>query len=644
MGSLSWAMLRKHVPGYAGAFAAMVLAAALMGGSLSLTFAARSLDGVDPAAFSPEQWAGVTQYAGFMQMIGGTTAFVAILVSSILIASLVSFVVAGRRRELAMLRLTGARPGQIVRMVTGEVALLSAAASVVGVALATGVGGAYLALFSSTYTTVPGLFVGVHPEAMLAGALLTVLVAVAAAVGPARTGGRVAPIEALQEGSSRRKPMTAKRWIVGGLAVAGALALLLVPAGLDLSVFTMLVMLQGFLAIIGLVQLAPVIVAPVSRLVCGLVARVAPGPGTLAQGHASWNAARTASLANPALLLVAVPAVFLVTTFGLTEGLSVLSLRTLHADAVATQPAGDARADVAAVSAIDGVAAASPAFITASEFYEQTPLMLEAHQLHLVDFDSLATMVDLDVVAGDLAAVEGTHIAAIQNSDRHVGDVLSLKGPSGTMDLTIVATVDNVPGSRELLADLATFDTRGVTTEHREWFLDLADGVTPQDVAGPVSAALAPDAPESVRVDSSADFVKRLDRESNQQVMTSVLIMIGGACLLAALAIAVSQVTGLRERRAEFALSRRAGGQPGAIQASTLIETLAVLVIAFTLALAVVGLVWARVWQNFQAQGIGALPPVPWDILGAFALVGTVIALVSAVAGTRWALRAIRAA
>lgn len=76
--------------------------------------------------------------------------------------------------------------------------------------------------------------------------------------------------------------------------------------------------------------------------------------------------------------------------------------------------------------------------------------------------------------------------------------------------------------------------------------------------------------------------------ENNQQITTSLLVVIGGSCLLAVLAIGVSLMTSLRERQDEFALSRRAGASPALVHRSTLIESVAVLAIAFALGAAVV--------------------------------------------------------
>lgn len=101
------------------------------------------------------------------------------------------------------------------------------------------------------------------------------------------------------------------------------------------------------------------------------------------------------------------------------------------------------------------------------------------------------------------------------------------------------------------------------------------------------------------------------------------------------------RATGGGGRQDEFALSRRAGASPALVHRSTLIESVAVLAIAFALGAAVVAVVWTRLAQNFVATGLGIAPGAP-GMLGWFVLARSVMALVATVGGTAWALRAIR--
>lgn len=643
MRALSWAMLRKHAAAYVGCFAAMVLGSALMSGSIAMAAGTLSLDGVDVASAAPERRFQYSLTAELLGGMAGLTAFVAVVVSVVLIGSTMTFVVEGRRRELALLRLSGASRRQIVRIVVGEALALSVVAGVVGSLFATPIGSAYLAFFGDTYALPEGLTVHVHLEAMLLGILLTMIVALPAAFGPARRVGKVQPVEALSEGSSRLKPMTWVRWVVGLLALAGALAMFLIPADLDPSAFMWAALGQGMIALVALVQLAPVVVAPISRVVCGLLARVWPGAGTLAQGHSSWNAARTASLANPALLLVAVPGIFFLVFYGLGDSLTAASLRTMHADAVVEEaPEGDARLERADLGAVDGVAEAVPVAITGGDWWDVTdPDLPTEEQLLVTDLPALLTVADFAVLEGNIEDVEGNRIASSPDASHGLGTTFELKSPDDAQrTVEVVAVVEDLPVNRAYMVDADTFDLAGTDFLARSWFLDL-DGGAAADVAPGVDAVAAAAGTTADTV-SVEDWSRALTEDGNKQVFTSTMTMLGGACLLALLAVGVSIVTALRERQAEFALSRRAGAHNSTILGSTLLESVAVTAIAFVLAAGVLGVVWARLVQNARALDIGILPSVPWQIIGPFMAAGLAMALLGAVFGTRWALAAIR--
>lgn len=640
MGGLSRAMLKRHLASYGGVFASMVLASALICGSVNLALASANLDGVDLAAVSEKErvlWKGASQ---ILTALGGITAFVAILVSVVLIASTVAFVVEGRRRELALLRLNGARPGQIRRMVVGEVALLSLVASLVGALFTVPIARAYLAYFGATYQIPPGLLAGFHPDAVLLGVLITVGVASLAALGPARKVARVQAIEALSEGSTRRRPMTWWRWLSGGVAAAAAIGMFLLPPSIGASGFFYSALGAGLLSLVALVQWAPVIVAPISRAVCGLVARVAPGPGVLAGGHASWNAARTASLAAPALLLVAVPAVFFTTMFGLTDASTAELMRSNHADAVVdVVPSGPLKLD-ARVGQVEGVAKAVPLFLTKSDFWTGEGDELTNEEVLATDVPGLATLIDLKIT-GDPAAVRGHSIAIAPPTTHQVGDVVPMKGPAGrTVQATSVALVTGLPASRSTVVDAATFDFQGIEARSVTYFLDLDAGVTVDQVRPAMETLFG--GPTAVKVMTPAEHSRMLSDHDNQQATTSLMVLLGGACLLSLLAIAVSIMTSLRERHAEFTLVRRAGGDEAHVLSATLIETLVIMAVAGALCAGVVAMVWGRLWQYYGLLSLPGGPPVPWGVLASFGGAGLLMALVATVVGTRWSLNAIR--
>ncbi len=637
MRGLSLALLREHKWAYLGCFASIALSSVLVTSSLNLLAACLVLDGT--AGLTGADAAQAELAGKGLGSFAGLTAFVAVLVSVTLIASTVGFVVQGRRRELALLRLSGAGRPHLIRLILAEAAVLGALAGLIGALVAVPAGRGYLALFSA-FVSMPlprGLTVYPHPEALLGGVALTVLVTLWGAFGPARRVSRVEPVEALSDASARRRAMSLPRWIAGGLAGVGVLAMFAISPSLPVDAFAFLALGQGCLALIALVLLAPVVVGPVAAAVCGLISRVAPGSGLLAQGHSGWDRARTSALANPAFLLLAVPGVFYMTFFGLIQGLGGVELRQLHAQVVAEQEtAAPSLADLGALRAVPGVADVARFGYTAGVWTRPDEEGALQVSVDPVDLAAYARLADLRVTAGSLDAVHGNDIAA--GADYiPLGTTFPLTGPAGrTVQVRVVAVLGNSPLSGSYLVDAASFDLQGAPIAKQTTLVGLAPGAD----AAAVRAGVAQAAPGASVSDTVSWNGARIER-SNSQTTSGLFMLIGGSCLLALLAIAVSIMTSLRERRGEFALARRSGAGDRSLHATTLIETAVILVVAMFLGAVVTGVVWARIGQNFVAQGLPGVPMVPL-LLGWFALAGAVMGLVATLGGTAWALRSIR--
>ena len=639
MRTLTLALLRDHKWGYLGAFASAVLASALITGSFSLIFAANKMDGVVTTGLDAFEASRVEGASTMVALLGGMTAFVAALVSVILVSSTMAFVVQGRRRELALLRLSGSSRWQVRTLIWRESLAMGLLAGVVGSAFGTLIGRAYVALFGFTYDLPAGFTVYVHPQPIVLGIVITTVVTVLGAAKPAGRISRVQPIEALSGATLTARPMTIGRWITGGLGAIGTLAMFALPPDMPTETFLWAVLAQGVLALVALVQLAPVVVSPIANVVCALIGRLSPGAGVLAQGHAGWDKARTASLANPALLLLAVPGIFFTTFLGLGDASTVITARLLDADVVAEQGPGSAAMDGDALAGVPGVAVAAPVAITRADWFppaEEDVALNSGAQLGVTDLTALARVQKLTVTGAPLSEVVGNKVA-VAGPGHEVGERTTLTGPGGRpVEVEVVSHIDGGAFLREYLVDAATFDLQGGQADHRTWFIALEPGADRATVMDAVAAAL----PGATVQDVDA-WNRGMTDDNNQQVTTSLLVVIGGSCLLAVLAIGVSLMTSLRERQGEFALSRRSGASPGLVHRSTLIESVAVLVIAFALGAAVVAVVWTRLAQNFAAAGVGVAPGAP-GMLGWFVLAGSVVALVATVGGTAWALRAIR--
>ena len=158
--------------------------------------------------------------AAMFGMMSGVALFMAIFV----VASTFGFVVAARRRELGMLRLIGATPRQVRRMVLGEAGVVALLAAVVGGLLGTALAPALPGLLQARGITDLRLEL---PPAWIAWA-----VAVPCAVGVALIGSwraskraaKVAPVAALHEAALERHRPGFWQTVVGIVCLAACLS------------------------------------------------------------------------------------------------------------------------------------------------------------------------------------------------------------------------------------------------------------------------------------------------------------------------------------------------------------------------------------------------------------------------------------
>ena len=191
----------------------------------------------------------------------GTMAGLALAVAAVMVASLAALTVRDRLREFALLRLAGATPGRIRRLVLGEALVVGGLA----VPLACGVGvllvEGLVRLFDHRGVLPHGFEPVVGWPSLAAGAAVSVAVPLVASWRPARTAGRTPPVEALRAAEIDPAPLPRLRTAAGvGAACAGAglLAAAVVAAGTQGAVVAAL--FGAAVLVLGAVLLAPLLV------------------------------------------------------------------------------------------------------------------------------------------------------------------------------------------------------------------------------------------------------------------------------------------------------------------------------------------------------------------------------------------------
>lgn len=226
-------------------------------------------------------------------------AAVALLVSGLVVSNTFSVLVAQRTRELALLRCVGASRKQVRWSVILEAAVVGLVASVLGVLAAVGTMAAVVGLLRQNpdyaFATL-----GVPASSIIAGLVVGTLLTVVAALVPARSATRVAPLAALRPADDASMHNAAGRIRLGlGIALILAGGVGLVAGGLKASL--LLAVPSGAASFVGIILAASLFVPRLVALT-GHLARPAGVPGTMAKANAVRNPRRTTATASALLI------------------------------------------------------------------------------------------------------------------------------------------------------------------------------------------------------------------------------------------------------------------------------------------------------------------------------------------------------
>ncbi|MDX3227252.1 ABC transporter permease [Streptomyces sp. ME19-01-6] len=242
------------------------------------------------------------------------------------VASMLALATGLRRREIGLLRMIGATPRQVRRMILGEAGVIGLLGSLTG--CLTGIGAAPLLrdILKGLDVTPPELTLRVAMWPLFTAAAIGIGVSVLGAWSAGRTAAKVAPVEALLDSGANSRTMSRARWI-GGLTVLGlGLVLAIATASVAADSRINLAICATMVLIVAAALLAPVFVGPVGRALTSPFERSRSAAPLLVRAELGANARRAASLAAPVIAAVG----FAVLLSGMVETMRV------------AYPAGDA--------------------------------------------------------------------------------------------------------------------------------------------------------------------------------------------------------------------------------------------------------------------------------------------------------------
>lgn len=622
---MSWSTFRDRWQVFLGAIVTVALGVALVQSSL-LTLIAVATAKVPAGLSAAEAQSQRDGYEAADALLGMTLGL-ATFVAGFIVSSTFAFTVVERRRELALLRLVGASRRQLRRLLFGEALLLGLVGSGLGVLA----GRLVIRLqdwMLGRLDLLPDGFTSPWRTWVIAVSVGTgVVIAVCGVSVASARGARVRPLEALRESGGDTHLMTIPRWILGGVFLAGGIALLvLVPAvGGDAAVA--MALCSSMVLVVAVAAFTPLLVPAASWL----PRLFAAGPlGQLAHANLRAGARRSATTAAPVIVLFA----FVVGMAGSLDTLGAASrqevTRSLRADLVVTAD----REVSDRLTAVEGVATVSEEAPVAFDLGEVDDGNVEYDSADALSVDpaAYARTHRLEVRAGDLADLHGDTVAVV-GSHRRIGAVLRTKVDGQTRSLRVVARLPAAIAGPEFLVPAGL----GVETNAaRDYAIQVTPGADPSAVANRLRGA---GLGAGVSVDTAAGWIRH-DADDEQRINVEVMVaLLGLAMIYTVVAMVNAVVVAASGRRAEFATARVSGLTRGQVVRMALWESAAVVVIGLILGgLTASATVLSLTTAIRDMIGLTVLS-VPWALVAAVALGSFVVVGATSVLTTLAATR-----
>ena len=546
-------------------------------------------------------------------------AVIALLVGSFLIFNTFTIVLAGRLRELALLRAVGASRGQLFGSVLGEAALVGAVGGALGAGFGIVVARGLQAILGTIGIELPGDQLVVLPRTIGVAVAVGVVLTVLAAIVPARRAVAIPPVAALTEVAvAAPAGRGIVRNLLGALLLTGGLAALAATLLADASVVTLG---AGAVALfLGVAALSSGIVRPLARLLGGPSAALGVS-GELARANATRNPRRTAATASALMIGLALVSFVSILAASLQGTLRTTIEDSFLADAIVQSGTQAGVPDTAldAVSAVDDVEVVAAAAAGQMEIGERTVTV------GVMELDRLEAVLDLDVTDGDLAGLATGGIALTdtiaEDAEVTAGDEVVALLPDGQVTLPVAAVFDGGGIDVGGFLDTGTWSGHGgATSTVFNAYVLFVDDADPAEAFGAVEAAL--EAYPQVRALDQAGFAEAIAAQLDQ-LLGVILALLALSVLVALLGIVNTLALSVVERTREIGLLRAVGMTRPQVRRMVRTEAISVALIGAALGL-LLGVPLGAVFVRIEELNITELV-LPWAQIA----IGVVLAAVA---------------
>jgi len=559
---------------------------------------------------------------------------IAVFVSVFLIANTFSIVIAGRLKEIAMMRAIGAGRGQVVRSILAEAILLGTIAAAVGTAVGVAGGAGLTTAIANSFFDAAQVSLAVPPTAILAALAVGIGVTVLAALVPAVRASKVPPVEAMRAAAKTDRPITLLTVTGAITALAGGAAMALGVTGnlgSDTADLTGTAIGAG-LVFVGVTMLT----AWLSKPLVGALGLLWSWnfAGKLGRRNAGRNPRRTAVTASALMIgvtLVTATATLLTSVKASIEdyfGEAVKAELFITGPAVAEVPASFDPAVMDDIRAIDDVDAAVEVYydiadIDGTDQYVNTT----------TDFSGIIGLFGGTLAEGDTGDLADDEIAVNQSAADQLGvgmgDTVTATFSRGTEahEFTVAAIlVDNENTDGWYVAP--TYVEEFYTTKPMMALVDVADDADIDAVTAAVDDALAGE-PE-VSAQNHEEFVGEVTVFFDFAII-AIQLLLGLAMIVAVIGVVNTLILSVLERTRELGMLRAIGMTRGQTVRMVIVESVTIALFGAVLGIAVgLGLGWAL--QNALADTGVDVFAVPTALIAGYLAAAVLVGLLAAIA------------
>ncbi|WP_030155882.1 ABC transporter permease [Glycomyces sp. NRRL B-16210] len=615
------------------------------------TSGAELLDALAPAVGAEAETVTIEDYSAEMSaetaeitgVIGNFLlgfGLVAVFVSVFLIANTFSIVIAGRLKEIAMMRAIGAGRGQIVRSVLAEALILGALAALAGTIVGVAGGAGLTSAVAGRLLDSAQVSVAIPPSAVIAALAVGIGVTVVSALVPALRASKTPPVEAMRAAVKADKPITGVTVTGAVVTAAGAAAMALGLTGslgdrADLAG----VGIGAGLVFVGVTLLTAWLSRP---LVAALGALWSWSfAGKLGRRNAARNPRRTAGTA--AALMIGVTLVTATATLltSVKASLTDYFQDNVKAELFVTGPLTAAVSPSFDPAVMDGIREVEGVDHAVEMYYDLADIDgTEQYVNATTDFAGIVGLFGGTVAEGDDGALADDEIAvnawAAEDLGVGMGDTVTATFSRGTeaREFTVAAILDDNENTDGWYV-AATYTDEFYTTKPTMALIDVADGGDVAAVTAAVDGLLANE-PE-VSVQNHEDFVAEMTVFYDFAII-AIQLLLGLAMVVAVIGVVNTLVLSVLERTRELGMLRAIGMTRGQTTRMVTVESVTIALFGAILGIAVgVALGWA-IQSALVETGIEVFA-VPTALiagyLGAAVLVGLLAAIAPAVRASK---------